>query len=128
MCSWPDGWEGPLTEYYKCGGPVVPDVTKVLIAMGVLPSSTNASVRLALKGINVYATFRDTLHENVRFFEERGQHSGGSRAFLIGRRDEEQRASQDAQGDAGPAEAKAALADGADISALITTMHSAGFD
>ena len=30
-----DKWEGQLTKYYECGGPMVPDGTKVLIAMGV---------------------------------------------------------------------------------------------
>ena len=44
-----DNREGQLAEYYKCGGPVVPDGSKVLIAMGMLPPSTNASARLALE-------------------------------------------------------------------------------
>ena len=34
-----------MTEYYKGGGPTIPNGTKVLIAMGVLPASTNAMVR-----------------------------------------------------------------------------------
>ena len=28
-------WEGQLREYYQCGGAVIPDGTKVLIAMGM---------------------------------------------------------------------------------------------
>ena len=78
-----DKWEGQLTAYFKCGRPVVPDGTKVLIAMGVPLSSTNASVRLALMGINVYATSKDTLRENVRFREEHGQHLGSGDAHLL---------------------------------------------
>ena len=50
----------------------MPDGTKVIIAMGMLPLSTNPSVRLALKGIRDYASFKDTLRENVRFLEEHG--------------------------------------------------------
>ena len=53
-------WEGQLREYYQCGGAVIPDGTKVLIAMGMLPANTNSSIRLALKGINVFASFKDT--------------------------------------------------------------------
>ena len=40
---------------------MIPDGTKVFIAMGVLPASTNATVRLALKGIDVNATTSGSL-------------------------------------------------------------------
>ena len=56
----------------------MPDGTKVIIAMGMLPLSTNSSVRLALKGLRDYASFKDTLRENVRFQEEHGGGGYGS--------------------------------------------------
>ena len=69
-------WEGQLREYYQCGGAVIPDGTKVLIVMGMLPANTNSSIRLALKGINVFASFQDTLRDNARFLEEHGGSAG----------------------------------------------------
>ena len=50
--------------------------------MGMLPANTNSSIRLALKGINVFASFKDTLRDNVRFLEEHGG-SAGSHAHIL---------------------------------------------
>ena len=61
---------------------MIPDDTKVLIAMGMLLANTNSSIRLALKGINVLASFKDTLRDNVRFLEEHGG-SAGSHAHIL---------------------------------------------
>ena len=47
-------------------------MTKVTIATGTLPASTNASIGLVLKGINHYASFKDTLSDNVKLLEEHG--------------------------------------------------------
>ena len=62
-----DKWEGTLNEFYQCGGAPIPEATKVMIAMGTLPASTSSSIRLALKGIYNYASFKDTLRDNIRF-------------------------------------------------------------
>ena len=84
-------WEGQLREDYQCGGPTIPEGTKVLIAMGILPASTGASIRFALKGINDFAQFKDTLRDNIRFLEEHGG-TWGSHAHIL----------QDAQGNSHP--------------------------
>lgn len=75
-------WEGQLREYYQCGGAVIPDGTKVLIAMGMLSANTNSSIRLALTGISVFANSKDTLRDNVRFLEEHGGSSGPAHLLL----------------------------------------------
>ena len=63
---------------------MVPDGTKVLIAMGMLPTSTSPSVKLALKGIRDYTTFTDALRDTARFLEEHGGPGGsGAHAHLI---------------------------------------------
>ena len=54
-------WESQLRKYCQCGGPTIPDGTKILIAMGILSASVKASIRLALKGINDFANFKDSL-------------------------------------------------------------------
>ena len=48
----------------------------------MLPANTNSSIRLALKGISNFASFGDTLRDNVRFLEEHGG-SAGSHAHLL---------------------------------------------
>ena len=59
-------WEGRLREYYhQCGGSTIPEGTKVPIAMGILPASTNAGIRLPLNGINDFAQFKDTLRDSI---------------------------------------------------------------
>ena len=55
---------------------------KVMIAVGALPTSTNSSIRLALKGIYNYASFKDTLRDNIRFLEEHGGTSGAQAHLL----------------------------------------------
>ena len=45
-----DKWEAFLAKYYRCGGEVVPDKTKIMVAMDVLPVNTDASVKLLVKG------------------------------------------------------------------------------
>ena len=65
-----DKREEQHTECYKCGGPMVPDGTKVFIAMGMLPASTSLSAKPALKGIRNYATFKDALRDNVPFLKD----------------------------------------------------------
>ena len=77
-----DKWEGTLNEFYQCGGAPIPEATKVMIAMGTLPASTNSSIRLALKGIYNYASFKDTLRDNIWFLEEHGGTSGGQANLL----------------------------------------------
>ena len=77
-----DKWEGTLNEFYQCGGATVPEATKVMISMGTLPASTNSSIRLALKGIYNYASFKDTLRDNIRFLEEHGGTSGAQAHLL----------------------------------------------
>ena len=53
--------------------------------MGVLPASTDATVSLALKGINVCATLKDVLKENIGLLEDHGGHgAGGPSIFLAG--------------------------------------------
>ena len=42
-----DQWEFKLNKYYRCGGATMPNGTKAIIAMGMLPMSTNPSVRPA---------------------------------------------------------------------------------
>ena len=69
-----DKWEGALNSFYRLGGTTIPDMTKVMIAMGTLPARTNTSIRLALKGITDYAVFKDTLQDNVRFLESMEEH------------------------------------------------------
>ena len=60
-------WEGQLRDYYQCGEPRSLMALNALIAMGILPANTNSSIRLALKEISNFASFRDTLRDNVRF-------------------------------------------------------------
>ena len=74
-------WEGELKEYYKAGGDNMPDKTKIINVMSMLPSNAPASMRLALKGIDSYLRFKDELEEQVRFLEDFGGPSRlGSRA------------------------------------------------
>ena len=67
---------GYLNKFYRLSGAVIPNMTKVIITMGTLPASTNASIRLALKGITSHAGFKDTLWDKIRFFEEHRGSSG----------------------------------------------------
>ena len=60
-------WEGELKEYYKAGGDPMPDKTKIINAMGILPASAPGSLRLILKGITVYENFKYELDEQIRF-------------------------------------------------------------
>ena len=53
-----------------------------MIAMGTLPASTNSSIRLALKGIYNYSSFKDTLRDNIRLLEGHGGTSGGQAHLL----------------------------------------------
>ena len=50
--------------------------------MGTLPASTNASIRLALKGIYNCAGFKGTLRDNIRCLEEHGGTSGAQAHLL----------------------------------------------
>ena len=110
----------------------MPESTKVIIAIGMLPLSTNPSVRLALNGIRDYAGFKDTLRENVRFLAEHGGCSHASTNLVdqhAAERDDERigqyqswcpdrSAGRPEEGEEGAAEAV--------VSAMIMTMHNAG--
>ena len=73
-----DAWEGRLNEFYRCGGETIPDGTKIIIAMSILPSNTDTSIVLALKNIRGYAEFKDAIRDNVRFISEHTQRGAPS--------------------------------------------------
>ena len=112
----------------------MPDGTKVIIAVGMLPMRTNPSVRLALKGIRDHASFKDTLRENVRFLEEHG--GGGHRSANLmdqhaAERDDKRIeriwiGSSSQPGSVGRPEEGEEGASEADVLAMIMTMHNAG--
>jgi hypothetical protein len=65
-------WEGELKDYYKSGGDVMPDRTKIINAMGMLPPTTPGSLKLALKGMTDFEAFKEELDEQIRFLEDFG--------------------------------------------------------
>ena len=65
-----DRWENMLVEFYRCGGEPLTDKTKVIIAMKMLPSTTPASLKMALKGIYCFEKFKDELRQNIKFLED----------------------------------------------------------
>ena len=65
-----DRWEGMLVEFYRCGGAKLHDKTKVIVAMKMLPPNTPASLKMALKGIHCFETFKDELRQNIKFLED----------------------------------------------------------
>ena len=65
-------WEGELTEYYKCGGDILTDRTKVLTALGMMPPETPHSLMLTLKDLRDLNKFKDQLRQDIRFLEDFG--------------------------------------------------------
>ena len=77
-----DTWESHLREYYECGGDAIPDKTKIVIAMGMLPPTAPASLRRALRGITEFDAFKHELRGEIKFLEDYGGLPGGGANVL----------------------------------------------
>ena len=78
-----ENWETQLREYYECGGDVIPDETKLVIAMGKLPANTPSSLRRALRGIVDYRVFKHDFCGGIKYLEDFGGLPSGS-AHVLG--------------------------------------------
>ena len=67
-----DRWEGEVVEFVKFGGAPLPEMTKVIAAMGMLPSTTPTNVKMCLKDVEILEKFKGTLRENIQFLSDFG--------------------------------------------------------
>ena len=67
-----DNWEGIEREYYRCGGPMIDEMTRVVIVMKILPPQTPAHLKLSLRKITEYEDLKDEVRANIRFLEDHG--------------------------------------------------------
>ena len=65
-----DTWEGHLTEFVACGGPPLPEMTKVISAMGILPKDTPTYIKMCLKDVEDLESFKDSLRQNIQFLND----------------------------------------------------------
>ena len=65
-----DTWEGQLTEFVAAGGAPLPEMTKVISAMGILPKDTPTYVKMCLKDIEDLESFKDALRQNIQFLND----------------------------------------------------------
>ena len=77
-----DTWESQLREYYECAGDMIPDKTKIVIAMTMPPQVAPASLRRALRGISDFDTFKHELRGEIKFLEDLGGLPGGGANML----------------------------------------------
>ena len=61
-----------MTEFVNFGGTPLPEMTKVIAAMGMLPSTTPTNVKMCLKDVETLEKFKDTLMENIQFLKDFG--------------------------------------------------------
>ena len=73
-----DKWEGQLLEYYKCDGDALSDKTKKIVVLKMLPPNTPSSLKMELKGIQDFETFRDGLRNNIKYLQDFGGLSGAA--------------------------------------------------
>ena len=88
-----DKWENELEEYYKCGGAVMHDQTKLLTAKDMLPEATDAAVHLATKDATTYDGFRATIRTSIQYLIDHGKVRRSAAAHVL----EEDPAAQDSQ-------------------------------
>ena len=65
-----DAWEGQVTEFVAAGGAPLPEITKVISAMGILPKDTPTYVKMQLKDIEDLESFKDNLRQNIQFMND----------------------------------------------------------
>ena len=69
----------------------MPDKTKIINVMGMLPASAPGTLRLALKGMTNFEAFKDELEEQIRFLEDFGGAGTGRGAHVVERQDDADR-------------------------------------
>ena len=78
-----DKWENELEEYYKCGGAVMHDQTKLLTAKDMLPEATDAAVHLATKDATTYDGFRATIRTSIQYLIDHGKVKRSAAAHVL---------------------------------------------
>ena len=129
-----EDWENDLKEYYRCGGDVLAERTKMMTVRGMLPADTPSSVHLALRGVGNYEAFKRELRITLQFLSDHGgTHARGRSAHVLHEAQSAVTAAEalvlealEARGGGVPGDAADEDGDGGqapDIPALIVTMH-----
>ena len=121
-----EDWESDLKEYYRCGGDILAERTKMMTVRGMLPGDTPSSVHLALRGVSNYEAFKRELRITLQFLNDHGGMNARGRSAHVIR--EEQAAASESEGEPANARGGEGEAGRENIPALIASLQSAGFD